>query len=45
MIDIKKDKKSTTWIITRTDSEGFHRQMNVTEDEMNELVRLWEERV
>jgi hypothetical protein len=41
MIEITKDKKTPTWIITRTDSEGFHRQMNVTEEEMDELVRLW----
>lgn len=41
MIDIKKDNKSSTWIITKTDGEGFHHQLHVTEDEMNELVRLW----
>ncbi len=41
MIDIKKDTKSLTWIITKTDSEGFHHQLNVTREEMDELVRLW----
>ena len=35
MIEITKDKKSPTWIITKTDNEGFHRQMN-------ELVEQWE---
>lgn len=39
MIDITKDRKSSTWIITKTDSEGFHLQMNVTKDEIKELVR------
>ena len=42
MIEITKDKKSPTWIITKTDNEGFHRQMNVTFNEMNELVEQWE---
>ena len=46
MVDIKFDKKSkSTWIITRTDSEGFHRQLALSEGEMDELVRLWSERV
>lgn len=39
MIEITKDGKSPTWIITKTDSEGYHRQMNVTKDEIKELVR------
>jgi hypothetical protein len=39
MIDISKDGKSSTWIITKTDSEGYHRQMNVTKDEIKELVK------
>ena len=42
MIEIIKDKKSPTWIITTADSEGFHRQLNVTFNEMNELVEQWE---
>lgn len=28
-------------IITKTDGEGFHSQLNVTFSEMNELVRQW----
>jgi len=41
MIELKKDKKSPTWIITTTDNEGFHRQLNVREEELNELTDLW----
>lgn len=41
MVDIKKDRKSDMWTITRTDSEGYHRQLAVSEEEMDELVRLW----
>ena len=43
MVDIKQDKKGKTWIITHTDNEGFHHQLHLTEDEMDELVRLWTE--
>ena len=38
MIEITKDKKSPTWIITKTDSEGFHHQLSVTIDELEELA-------
>ena len=44
MLELTKDNKSATWIITKTDREGFHRQMNVSEEEMEELVRVWKER-
>lgn len=37
MIEITKDKKSPTWIITKTDGEGFHHQISVTMDELFEL--------
>lgn len=40
-IELTKDKKSPTWIITTTDSQGFHRQLNVTREQMDELLRLW----
>lgn len=40
MITIDKDKKSQTWIITKTDKEGFHSQINVTEEEIHELGEL-----
>ena len=36
-IDLKRDKKSPMWIVTRTDSEGFHRQLTLTRDELLEL--------
>lgn len=45
MIDIKKDSKGSMWTITRTDSEGFHRQLSVSESDMNELTRLWLETI
>lgn len=40
MISITKDRKSATYIITKTDKEGYHRQMNVSEGEMEELRKL-----
>ena len=40
MISIAKDRKSDTFIITKTDNEGYHRQMNVSEEEMEELKEL-----
>ena len=43
MIKLTKDRKSPTYIITKTDKEGYHRQMNVSEEEMVELVRLWKQ--
>jgi len=39
MIELTKDKKSSTWILTKTDSEGFHRQMNLTDEEVIELCK------
>ena len=42
MIELKKDRMSRTWIITKTDNEGFHRQLNVTAEELDELLRLWQ---
>ena len=41
MISIAKDRKSATYIITKTDKEGYHRQMNVSEEELDELARIW----
>ena len=41
MVEIKKDSKSPTWVLTKTDNEGFHRQVNLTFDELNDLVLLW----
>ena len=41
-VTLKRDKKAhDIWLITTTDSEGFHRQLPITFDDMRELVRLW----
>lgn len=41
-VTLKRDKKAhDCWLITTTDSEGFHRQLPITFDDMRELVRLW----
>ena len=41
-VTLKRDKKAhDTWLVTVTDSEGFHRQLHITFDDMRELVRLW----
>ena len=41
-VTLNRDKKAhDIWLITTTDSEGFHRQMPITFDDMRELVRLW----
>lgn len=46
MVELKQDHKaSRMWLITTTDSEGFHRQLPITFDDMRELVRLWIEEV
>ena len=42
MVELKQDRKAhDIWLITTTDSEGFHRQLPITFDDMRELVRLW----
>ena len=41
-VTLKRDRKANDcWLITTTDSEGFHRQLPITFDDMRELVRLW----
>ena len=40
MITITQDRKSPTYIITKTDGEGYHRQMNVSEEEIMELAAM-----
>jgi hypothetical protein len=40
VITITQDRKSPTYIITKTDGEGYHRQMNVTEEEMEDLAAM-----
>ena len=39
MVEISKDSKSQTLIITKTDNEGFHSQLHVTRKELIELIR------
>ena len=42
-IEINKDKNSRqVWVVTKTNSEGFHQQIALTEDELDILVRLWQ---
>lgn len=45
MVELKKDNKAKieTWIITTTDSEGFHRQINISEKDMYSLFFQWSE--
>ena len=46
MVTLKRDRKAShMWLITTTDSEGFHRQLPISNDDMRELVRLWIEEV
>ena len=41
-VTLKRDRTAKDcWLITTTDSEGFHRQLPITFDDMRELVRLW----
>ncbi len=40
MIEISKDSKSATWILTKTDGEGFHHQMNLTQQELDSLAEI-----
>ena len=41
-VTLKRDKKAhDIWLVTVTDSEGFHRQLAITYDDMRELVRQW----
>ena len=41
-VTLKRDRKAKDcWLITTTDSEGYHRQLPITFDDMRELVRQW----
>lgn len=41
MVDIKEDKKSAdSYIVTKTDSEGFHHQISLTKSELYRLNAL-----
>ena len=44
MVELKRDRKAIrTWLITVTDSEGFHRQLPISYDDMTDLMRQWME--
>ena len=44
MVEIKRDRKTRhMWLITTTDSEGFHRQLPISHDDMTDLMRQWME--
>ena len=46
MVTLTNDRKANhMWLITTTDSEGFHRQLPITFDDMRELVRQWIEEI
>ena len=45
MVTIKQDKKGRDiWLMTVTDSEGFHRQLPISHDDMTDLMRQWMEK-
>lgn len=41
MVTIEKDRKSPTWIVTTTDGEGYHRHINLTWADIQEIVKYW----
>lgn len=44
MIELTRDRKARNlWLITTTDREGFHRQLPISQDDMNDLMRQWKE--
>ena len=44
MVELTRDRKARNlWLITRTDSEGFHRQLPISHDDMTDLMRQWME--
>ena len=38
MVSVRKDSKSECYVISRTDSEGFHSNLFVTEEELWDLT-------
>lgn len=40
MVTLTKDRKGDTWIITRTDAEDYHSQLNLTSDDLLHLMAL-----
>ena len=44
MVTLTNDRKAKDiWLITTTDSEGFHRQLPISQDDMTDLMRQWKE--
>ena len=44
MVTLTNDHKADRmWLITVTDSEGFHRQLSISHDDMTDLMRQWME--
>ena len=44
MVELKNDRKTRRmWLITTTDSQGFHRQLTISHDDMTDLMRQWME--
>lgn len=44
MVELTKDRKTRhMWLITTTDSEGFHHQLPISHDDMTDLMRQWME--
>ena len=42
MVELKNDRMTRRmWMITVIDSEGFHRQLPISHDDMIELMRQW----
>ena len=42
MVTLKQDRKANRiWLITTTDSKGFHRQLPISHDDMTDLMRHW----
>ena len=40
MVTLQKDSNGKTYIITHEDAEGFHRQLNLTRDDLLHLMNL-----
>ena len=44
MVELTNDRKTRRmWLITTTDSDGFHRQLPISHDDMTDLMRQWME--
>ena len=42
MVTLTNDHKDRhMWLITTTDSEGYHRQLSISHDDMTDLMRQW----